>query len=82
MQDIFHHLSDNQLKYYAPKGIWEDYRMNSEKFDLQMPYDASEFLTISLKQSTRRKLENIMGTEIQGKVTPGLLGLKSIIYQG
>jgi hypothetical protein len=30
-------------KYYAPKGIWEDYRMNSEKFDLQMPYDASEF---------------------------------------
>jgi ubiquitin carboxyl-terminal hydrolase 9/24 len=43
MQDIFRHLSDNQLKYYAPKGIWEDYRMNSEKFDLQMPYDASEF---------------------------------------
>ena len=43
MQDIFCHLSDNQLKYYAPKGIWEDYRMNSEKFDLQMPYDASEF---------------------------------------
>jgi hypothetical protein len=28
MQDIFRHLSDNQLKYYAPKGIWEDYRMN------------------------------------------------------
>jgi hypothetical protein len=28
------------------------------------------------------KLENIMGTEIQGKVTTGLLGLKSIIYQG
>jgi chromatin remodeling complex protein RSC6 len=28
------------------------------------------------------KLEKIMGTEIQGKVTPGLLGLKSIIYQG
>jgi ubiquitin carboxyl-terminal hydrolase 9/24 len=43
VQTIFAHLSETQLQYYIPKGLWKHFRMLGEPVNLREQQDAVEF---------------------------------------
>jgi ubiquitin carboxyl-terminal hydrolase 9/24 len=43
VQAIFGHLSETQLQYYIPKGLWKHFRMLGEPVNLREQQDAVEF---------------------------------------
>ena len=43
VQAIFGHLSETQLQYYIPKGLWKHFRMSGEPVNLREQQDAVEF---------------------------------------
>ena len=78
VQAIFGHLSETQLQYYNPKGLWKHFRMLGEPVNLREQQDAVEFF-MTLIDTIDEALKSL-GEQCVCYVLPGnLLGMEKVV---
>ena len=81
LQQVFGHLMESKMQYYAPKSLWKVFRLWGQEINVCEQQDAFDFFT-SLIDQTDEYLKSIKHEEIFRKQFEGIFSNQMICTNG